>query len=89
MKTLITNVTQNDINTIKGIRDNGNRTDEDILRCDKILASFEAISLNNYFKENNITKKEDKQRFQYENAYRIFSSNHFFHYLLNNEPLSL
>jgi len=71
-KTLITNVTQNDINIIKEIRDNEKRTDEDILRCDKILASFETISLNNYFKENNITKKEDKQRFQYENAYRIF-----------------
>jgi len=71
-KTLITNTTQDNINIIKEIRDNENRTNEDILICDKILSSFETISLSNYFKENNISKKEDKELFKYKNAYRIF-----------------
>ena len=71
-KTLITNTTQNNINIIKEIRDNENRTNKDMLICDEILSSFETISLSNYFKENNISRKEDKEHFQYKNAYRIF-----------------
>jgi len=70
-KTLIINATQNNINIIKEIRDNEHRTNNDIIKCDKILSSFETISLSNYFKENKISKKEDKERFQYANAWRI------------------
>lgn len=71
-KTIITNATQEDINIIKEIRDNEDRTEEDILICDNILSSFETISLSSYFKNNNITTKADKEKFQYDNAYRIY-----------------
>ncbi|WP_052502505.1 site-specific DNA-methyltransferase [Halarcobacter anaerophilus] len=71
-KTLITNANEEDINTIKQIRDNEERTEDDIIRCDEILSSFETISLANYFRENNISTKADKEKFQYDNAYRIY-----------------
>ncbi|MEA2099236.1 MAG: site-specific DNA-methyltransferase [Campylobacterota bacterium] len=71
-KTLIINATKKDISTLKEIRDNENRTEKDILRCDDILSSFKIISLSSYFKENKITIKADKEQFQYDNAYRIY-----------------
>lgn len=71
-KTLITNASEEDIETIKQIRDNEERTEEDIIKCDNILSQFETISLTDYFKENNITKKEEKEKFQYDNSYRIY-----------------
>ncbi len=71
-KTLITNVSQENINLIKEIRDNEERTEEDIMICDDILSKFEMLSLSNYFSENKIKNKADKEKFQYENAWRIY-----------------
>jgi len=71
-KNLLSNATKENIKIIKQIRDNEERTENDIIKCDKILSSFETISLTNYFKKNNITTKADKEKFQYDNAYRIY-----------------
>lgn len=71
-KTLIINATQENINFIKQIRENEYRTNEDIYKCDAILGSFEAMSLSDYFRENKITTKNNKEQFQYENAWRIY-----------------
>jgi len=71
-KSIIINATKDDIKTIKKIRDNEKRTDDDIAKCDKILSHFEIVSLNEYFRENNIKTKDSKEKFLYENAWRIY-----------------
>lgn len=71
-KTLITNAREKDINLIKQIRDNEHRTEEDIKKCDEILSSFNMMSLSEYYKVNKIIAKVDKEKFQYENAWKIY-----------------
>ncbi|MDX9900994.1 MAG: site-specific DNA-methyltransferase [Aliarcobacter sp.] len=71
-KTLITNARKDDINLIKQIRDNEQRTEKDIKKCDEILSSFTTMSLSEYYKVNKITTKVDKEKFQYENAWKIY-----------------
>ncbi len=71
-KTLITNATRNDIELIKKIRDNKNHSKEEIKQCDEILSNFNTISLSEYYKKNNIKTKIEKEKFQYDNSYRIF-----------------
>jgi adenine-specific DNA-methyltransferase len=70
-KTIITNLSKDDIAEIKGIRDNEQRTSTDIKRCDEILSRVEAKPLGEYLKNNSIKKKEDVITFKFENAWRI------------------
>jgi adenine-specific DNA-methyltransferase len=71
-KTLIVNARYEEINQIKQIRDNKERTEQDILFCDEILSKLETVSLSKYFSDNKIKNKGDKEKFQYENAWRIY-----------------
>lgn len=69
-KTFIKNVTKEEMEIVKDIRDNENRTKEDIEICDSILSKFDCVSLGTIYKEKNISK--DKQEdFNFENAWRI------------------
>jgi len=70
-KTIITNTSKKQVNQIKEIRDNEKRTENDLNLCNKIISNWEYTSLSEYFKENNISKKE-QENYKYENAWRIF-----------------
>lgn len=69
-KTIITNISEKEINQVKDIRDNENRNEEDIILCNKLVAKWETCSLSEYFTKNNIPKKEQDE-FKYKNAWRI------------------
>ena len=69
-KTIITNISEKEINQVKDIRDNEDRIEEDIILCNKLVGKWETRSLSEYFTENNISKKEHEE-FKYKNAWRI------------------
>lgn len=69
-KTIITNVSEKEINKVKDIRDNEDRNEEDVILCNKLVAKWETCSLSEYFIKNNISKKEQDE-FKYKNAWRI------------------
>ena len=69
-KTFIKNVTKEEIDIIKNIRENESRTKEDIEKCDFILSKFNCVSLGTVYKEENILK-EKQEEFNFENAWRI------------------
>lgn len=69
-KTIILNTTEKEINKIKEIRDNEERTEEDINFCNKKISRWKTSSLSEYFSQNNISKKEQND-FKYKNAWRI------------------
>lgn len=69
-KTIITNVSEKEINLVKDIRDNDDRSEEDIVLCNKLVSEWETCSLSEYFTKNNISKKEHDE-FKYKNAWRI------------------
>ena len=70
-KTIITNTTEDEVNAVKDIRDNEDRTQKDIDNCNSIISRWECESISDYFKNNNISKK-DEIDFKYKNAWRIF-----------------
>lgn len=70
-KTIITNTTEEEVNIVKEIRDNEDRTQKDIDNCNAIISRWEYGSISDYFKNNNIFKK-DEIDFKYANAWRIF-----------------
>jgi len=69
-KTIITNASEQDVNIVKEIRDNEERTVKEKSKCDKIIKGWQYISLSEYFAENNLSKK-DQEEFKYKNAWRI------------------
>ena len=70
-KTIITNTSEKQVHQVKEIRDNEKRTENDLSLCNKIISNWEYVSLSEYFKENNISKKE-QEAIKYKNAWRIF-----------------
>lgn len=70
-KTILTNVTKEEIEYIKSVRDNEKRIDAEIKKCDEFMSKWESKSLSVYFKENKITSKKEQEEFKYENAWRI------------------
>ena len=71
-KMIFTNVTKDEIEYLKKIRDNEERDLKQIEECDEILKNLEFLNINEYFRNNKITTKKDKENFKYENAWRIF-----------------
>lgn len=69
-KTYITNVSEKEINQVKEIRDNEDRTKKDVELCNKLVSEWKTCSLSEYFTKNNISKK-DQEDFKYKNAWRI------------------
>lgn len=71
-KTVITNLSDEEIKFIKNICKDELRRDEDIELVDKLLDKAEYKSISEVYKENHIGKEVDKLKFNFENAYRIF-----------------
>ena len=69
-KTIITNISEKEINQVKEIRDNEDRTKKDVDLCNKLVSEWKTCSLSEYFKKNN-TLKKDQENFKYKNAWRI------------------
>lgn len=70
-KTFLNNFTYDELNKLKEIVDNEERTIDDIKICDEILEKIEFISLSQIYKDNNIKDAKDKDNFNFENAWRI------------------
>lgn len=71
-KTVITNLSDEEIKFIKNICKDESRTDKAIELADKLLDKAEYKSISEVYKEENITTEEEKLDFNFENAYRIF-----------------
>ncbi|MBK3496861.1 site-specific DNA-methyltransferase [Viridibacillus sp. YIM B01967] len=69
-KTIITNVSKEEIEELKSIRDNEERTEEDIKRSDAILANLQMVSVSEYAHKKNVNKTEFES-FLFTNAWRI------------------
>lgn len=73
-KTFIDNITKEEVEIIKSIRDNENRTNEDVKKCDELLSKIEYHSVNEEYKKNNITSSNEKDKFNFENSWRIIQT---------------
>lgn len=69
-KTFLENITHEEVDIIKEIRENENRTISDIKRCDEILSKVEYISIGAAYKKYGIKDSEQKE-FNFQNAWRI------------------
>jgi adenine-specific DNA-methyltransferase len=69
-KTLITNATPDEVFEAKAIRDNEERTSEDLEKLDEIVQKWMTETLSTYFQKNPMSKKEQLE-FKYQNAWRI------------------
>ena len=73
-KTYLNNITEKEVAFIKTVRDNEDRTEEQIKEVDKILSKATYESLSDVYKKNNIETSEDKIKFNYDNSWRIFQT---------------
>ena len=69
-KTFLENITQEEVQLIKTIRENEDRTLSDIKKCDEILSKVNYISLGSAYKKLCITEAEQTE-FNFNNAWRI------------------
>ena len=69
-KTFLEGLTRDDVSFLKAVRENEERTLDDIRMCDKILSKVSYISLGNAYKKYNISESE-QQTFNFQNAWRI------------------
>ena len=69
-KTFLENLSEDDCKILKDIRDNENRTQEDIKRCDSILSGVTYLPLGEAYKKYQVTEKEC-EAFNFENSWRI------------------
>lgn len=72
-KTILTNISEEQINKLRDIRDNEKRTGDDLNYCNSLLGGLNYISLSEFFSKEKIPKK-DQEDFKYKNAWRIFRS---------------
>lgn len=70
-KILLTNIEKEDVIKVKNVMNNENSTDEEIKEIDDILKDVESINIEEYFKKNKINDKNEKEKFKYDNAWRI------------------
>lgn len=56
---------------IKALNERGNITEDEIIRLDKKIESIELMSVSDKHKELKLTKKADKEAWNFENSYRI------------------
>ncbi len=73
-KTVMINVSKNDIEFVKQICANEDRTVEEVEKVRSILNNAQYKSTSVMYKEQNIRSEADKIRFNEENAYRIFQT---------------
>ena len=70
-KTVITNITKEEISFIKSVCKNEKRSENEIKKVDELLDKAKYSSLSEVYKKENIQEK-DKLKFNFDNAYRIF-----------------
>ena len=70
-KTIITNITKEEISFIKSVCKNEKRSENEIKKVDELLDKAKYSSLSEVYKKENIQEK-DKLKFNFDNAYRIF-----------------
>lgn len=70
-KTFLDNISENDVLELKSIRDNKDRTEDDVNRCDEILSKITTKSLSTIYRENSLTEESSQLNFNFENAWRI------------------
>lgn len=70
-KTYLTNITQEELDFVKSVRDDENRTDKEIQEVDEILKKISFAPITTLYNENNIITDDDKLNFNYSNSWRI------------------
>ncbi len=73
-KTVITNVSKEELEFIKSVVDNEKRTEKEVIEVRNILDKADYITLSEAYKNDSIINNEDKINYNYENAYRIFQT---------------
>ena len=72
-KTILLNISKEELDYIKQVRDNDEFSENDIKKANEILKKCEYQSLSKFYKENNISQS-DELNFNFENAWRIFQT---------------
>ena len=70
-KSFLLDITKEEVEFIKAVRDSESRDAEEIIKCDSILAKINVKSVGDLYNENNITSIKDKINYNFENAWRI------------------
>ena len=71
-KTVIVNLTKEELDFIKKVCKNENRIEEETHKVNQLLFKAEYKSLSEIYIVENIKTKKDKNNYNYKNAYRIF-----------------
>lgn len=72
-KTILLNITKEELEFIKELRNGESVSDKDINKANEILKKCKYQALSKYYKENFISKQEEI-KFNFENAWRIFQT---------------
>ncbi|WP_373947291.1 site-specific DNA-methyltransferase [Paracoccus marcusii] len=72
-KTIVHNVSEEELETLKSIIDQDFCSQEDVDKCNEIIAPAVTQSLSSYFKEMGI-KAKDQEAFKFDNAWRIIQA---------------
>jgi adenine-specific DNA-methyltransferase len=70
-KIYVKNISRDEINYIKEVRDNDKRTTDQIEKCEQILSKATLVSLSEVYKEKNLISESERESFNYDNAWRI------------------
>lgn len=70
-KLLMTNITKEKLEIVKQIMSDENSTSDDIEQADEILKNIETQNIEEYFKKQGIKEAKEKEKFKYDNAWRI------------------
>lgn len=73
-KTVIVNLTKEELDFIKKVCKNENRTSDEMLIVDQLLDKADYKSLTDIYKEENISRNIDKIKYNYENSFCIFQT---------------
>lgn len=73
-KTVITGVSEDELQFVKNVMKDEMRTTDDVERCRIILDKANYKGLSEIYKENNLKTKKEQTEFNFENAYRIFQT---------------
>ena len=73
-KTIITNISHEEIDFVKTVISNEERTENDVTICNEILSKAGYEGVSSFYKREGIVDKDQQLKFNYENAYRIFQT---------------
>lgn len=70
-KTFLEGISQDEVTLVKNVRDNEERSKNDIIKVDEILKKVTFRSLSELHRENHLQTDDEKNTFNYNNAWRI------------------